>query len=83
MVRNVWYHFVQFHFHTPSEHRIEEEFFILEMHMMHENIGISSFANILPTMDKSAHLVLTALFEISNTPGLEFMEKIVAALLKS
>lgn len=27
----------QFHFHAPSEHRIEEEFFPLEMHMVHES----------------------------------------------
>ncbi|KAI5803400.1 alpha carbonic anhydrase [Peziza echinospora] len=26
----------QFHFHTPSEHRISEEYFPLEMHMVHE-----------------------------------------------
>jgi len=26
----------QFHFHTPSEHRINEEYFPLEVHMVHE-----------------------------------------------
>ncbi|KAF2453898.1 alpha carbonic anhydrase [Lineolata rhizophorae] len=26
----------QFHFHTPSEHRIHEEYYPLEMHMVHE-----------------------------------------------
>lgn len=26
----------QFHFHSPSEHRINEEYFPLEMHMVHE-----------------------------------------------
>ncbi|EJD32628.1 carbonic anhydrase, partial [Auricularia subglabra TFB-10046 SS5] len=26
----------QFHLHTPSEHRINEEYFPLEMHMVHE-----------------------------------------------
>lgn len=26
----------QFHFHTPSEHRIQEEYFPLEVHMVHE-----------------------------------------------
>ncbi|KAA8896166.1 alpha carbonic anhydrase [Sphaerosporella brunnea] len=26
----------QFHFHSPSEHRIDEEYFPLEMHMVHE-----------------------------------------------
>jgi len=27
----------QFHLHTPSEHRIDEEYFPLEMHMVHES----------------------------------------------
>jgi carbonic anhydrase len=31
----------QFHFHTPSEHRIDEEYFPLEMHMVHEATGAS------------------------------------------
>ena len=26
----------QFHFHTPSEHRVAEEYFPLEIHMVHE-----------------------------------------------
>jgi carbonic anhydrase len=30
----------QFHFHVPSEHRINEEFFPAEMHMVSENLGI-------------------------------------------
>lgn len=29
----------QFHFHTPSEHRIGEEYFPAEMHMVHEAAG--------------------------------------------
>lgn len=29
----------QFHFHTPSEHRINEEYYPLEMHMVHEAAG--------------------------------------------
>lgn len=32
----------QFHFHTPSEHRINEEYFPLEMHMVHEAAGEQS-----------------------------------------
>ena len=79
---NEWYRFLQFHFHTPSEHRIDEEFFVLEMHMVHENIGILSFANFyLLTIDKpSSRLVLTALFELSDASSLQFMDEIVAAL---
>ena len=33
------YRLVQFHFHTPSEHRFEEEYFVLEMHLVHQNTG--------------------------------------------
>jgi carbonic anhydrase len=35
------YHLEQFHFHTPGEHRLNEEFFPAEMHMVHENVGMS------------------------------------------
>jgi carbonic anhydrase len=31
----------QFHFHTPSEHRIGEKYFSLEMHMVHDATGES------------------------------------------
>ena len=30
----------QLHFHTPSEHRIADEYFPLEMHMVHEAAGM-------------------------------------------
>lgn len=33
------FRFVQFHFHTPGEHRIGDEYFPVEMHMVHENIS--------------------------------------------
>jgi len=32
----------QFHFHTPSEHRVAEEYFPLEIHMVHEAAGKNS-----------------------------------------
>lgn len=32
----------QFHIHTPSEHRINREYFPLEVHMVHKGIGKSS-----------------------------------------
>jgi len=45
----------QFHFHTPSEHRINEEYFPLEMHMVHQ------------TTDKASRIaVLTALFQLTT-----------------
>ena len=34
----VEYALVQFHFHTPSEHRVHEEYFPLEMHLVHEAV---------------------------------------------
>lgn len=39
----------QFHLHTPSEHRINEEYFPLEMHMVHQAAG-------------AFHLLICALF---------------------
>jgi carbonic anhydrase len=30
----------QFHFHTPSEHRVEEEFFSIESHFVFESEGV-------------------------------------------
>jgi carbonic anhydrase len=32
----------QFHFHTPSEHRINGEHFPMEMHLVHQGPGITS-----------------------------------------
>lgn len=29
----------QFHYHTPSEHRIESEYYPVEVHMVHEADG--------------------------------------------
>jgi carbonic anhydrase len=31
----------QFHMHTPSEHRIGEEYYPLELHFVHEGVGKS------------------------------------------
>ena len=31
------YELLQFHFHTPSEHSIEEEFSAMELHLVHQN----------------------------------------------
>lgn len=35
-IAGVQYNLKQFHFHTPSEHRIFEEYYPLEMHLVHE-----------------------------------------------
>ncbi|KAF8067645.1 alpha carbonic anhydrase [Lyophyllum atratum] len=47
------YPLVQFHFHTPSEHRIEDEYFPLEVHFVHQAAD-------------GARLVLSALFELTT-----------------
>ncbi|KAF5333786.1 hypothetical protein D9758_017178 [Tetrapyrgos nigripes] len=47
------YHLIQYHFHTPSEHRIENEYYPLEMHMVHE-------------ADDGEHIVIGVLFQLSN-----------------
>ncbi|KAG5644356.1 hypothetical protein DXG03_008653 [Asterophora parasitica] len=47
------YQLRQFHFHTPSEHRINEEYFPLEIHLVHQ-------------ASDGARLVLGAVFEIAT-----------------
>jgi carbonic anhydrase len=36
------YHLKQFHFHTPSEHRIDEEHYPMEVHFVHAADGLCS-----------------------------------------
>jgi carbonic anhydrase len=38
------YNLTQFHFHTPSEHRINDEYFAMEMHFVFEAAGIIVFS---------------------------------------
>lgn len=40
---NQTFNLVQFHFHTPSEHRFNNEYFPMEMHIVHENAGTKPF----------------------------------------
>src|SRR5438105_2563634 len=49
------YKFVQFHFHTPSEHRVEREYFPVEIHMVHENVGNWSLS--LPLLPRNCAFV--------------------------
>ncbi|KAI0753199.1 alpha carbonic anhydrase [Daedaleopsis nitida] len=52
----------QFHFHTPSEHRINDEYFPLEIHMVHEAADKSIAVLALPfqlTEDGSTTQLLT------------------------
>jgi len=36
------YDLAQFHFHTPSEHRVNEEIYTMELHFVFEAAGKSS-----------------------------------------
>ncbi|THV01079.1 carbonic anhydrase [Dendrothele bispora CBS 962.96] len=65
----------QFHLHTPSEHRINDEYFPLEMHMVHEAEDGSIAVIAVPfqlTEDGSTTELLTAVTENLGdieTPG--------------
>ena len=75
------FEFVQFHFHTPSEHRIGGEYFPVEMHMVHENIGNLVSQNMLMIVeDPSSIAVLAPLFQLSTGRGLPFIDSIVSRL---
>ena len=39
-IHNEVFSLKQFHFHTPSEHRIDQEYFPLEIHMVHQAAGV-------------------------------------------
>ncbi|OCK79581.1 carbonic anhydrase [Lepidopterella palustris CBS 459.81] len=59
------YSLKQFHFHTPSEHRINEEYFPLEMHMVH--VGTNG----------SGIVVLAVLFQLSpNSTTTEILKNV-------
>jgi len=44
---NKTYNLAQFHFHTPSEHRIDDEFFPMEVHFVHKTAGEFEFGRFL------------------------------------
>lgn len=48
----------QFHIHTPSEHRISEEFYPLEVHMVHEGVT-----------DPNQIAVVALMFQMSTEPS--------------
>jgi carbonic anhydrase len=39
VVNNNTFSLKQFHFHTPGEHRVNGEYFPMEMHLVHESAG--------------------------------------------
>ena len=65
----------QFHFHTPAEHRIDEEFFPLEMHMVHTAAGVyiplvpqidEGDANLIDIDGSGKVLVVAVLFQLTE-----------------
>ncbi|KAG5637202.1 hypothetical protein H0H81_005415 [Sphagnurus paluster] len=65
------YKLLQFHFHTPSEHRVGKEYFPLEMHMVFQK---------LPGNGSGPNLVLGALFELDRYG---FTTSLISSLGKS
>lgn len=66
-VAGVEYRLKQFHFHTPSEHRIFEEYYPLEMHMVHESAdGKILVLGITFQMSQSTTDLLTSVFIAIN-----------------
>lgn len=62
------YQFLQIHFHTPSEHRLMEEYFLLEAHLVHQNTRKQSRSNHLLTKyleNNASFLVLGTFYELS------------------
>ena len=72
------YKLAQFHFHTPAEHRVNNEFFPLEMHWVFESDGISSQPSLLKVneerTDETSRIakqfaVVGFLVELCEAPG--------------
>ena len=71
---------VQFHFHTPSEHRVDGEYFPLEMHMVHETLVLYLYKCANGTADPKSLVVLALLFQLSSCAGVPFLDPIVSSL---
>ncbi|KAH0606047.1 uncharacterized protein H6S33_004504 [Morchella sextelata] len=62
------YQLLQFHFHTPSEHRLNKEHFPLEVHFVHQNAADKSLA------------VVGVFFDVARGPGDGFLMGVQAGL---
>ncbi|KAG6899077.1 hypothetical protein C0993_001107 [Termitomyces sp. T159_Od127] len=69
------YQLVQFHFHTPAEHRIDDEFFPLEMHFVFQAAGAK------PT--DPVKLVIGVLFEVYKFSTTQLLRSLAGNLPKT
>ncbi len=61
---------LQFHFHTPSEHRVDGEEFPLEMHLVHRNSDDELMVVGVLIREGAAHATLDRIFgELPGQPG--------------
>ncbi|KAJ9610026.1 hypothetical protein H2200_006356 [Cladophialophora chaetospira] len=72
----VEYSLAQFHFHTPAEHRVNDEFFPMEMHWVFESTGISRSPSLLRLNERTdafraakQFAVVSFLVELCEAPG--------------
>ncbi|KAK1983209.1 carbonic anhydrase [Colletotrichum cereale] len=63
----------QFHFHTPSEHRVDSEHFPMEVHFVFQ-----ADANQLKNSTGPSHSVVGFLIEVDNSAPSEFLKSVFA-----
>ncbi|GJC91144.1 carbonic anhydrase [Colletotrichum liriopes] len=69
------FHLKQFHFHTPSEHRVESEYFPMEVHFVFE-----ADAEQLKNSTGPSNSVLGFLIEVDNSAPSSFLKSVFAHL---
>ncbi|KAG6887966.1 hypothetical protein C0995_011359 [Termitomyces sp. Mi166 len=87
------YQLVQFHFHTPAEHLIDDEFFPLEMHLVFQAAGaqptdpckVETFlTHTHPTNHEPlVKLVIGVLFEVYSVATMDFLTTLAMDLPKT
>ncbi|RMZ72091.1 carbonic anhydrase [Pyrenophora seminiperda CCB06] len=65
------YRLVQFHMHTPSEHHISDEYYPLEIHMVHQGVA-----------DSSQLAVIALMFQVSATKSSSIISSLSSSLPK-
>ncbi|KAG6875683.1 hypothetical protein C0992_002835 [Termitomyces sp. T32_za158] len=75
MVGRKNYQLIQFHFHTPAEHRISDEFFPLEIHLVFQAAGAQS--------TDPVKLVIGVLFEVHTFSTTQLLTTLAGRLPKT